>query len=149
MGTPKPVKKSIGTDRHWTNKGILNTGCIISARLICLSYNWFVHGLRTPSEEIAFTVWPKIKSQSQIYRYGRCIFYLPHWPNISDFFDFSLHWVSVVRGSIHLMSRVLCKYQEVLNLKFGLKSGRGKQDYIDYRTTVHEARPDIENSRQI
>ena len=47
------------------------------------------------------------------------------------------------------MSRLLCKYEEVLNFKFGLKSGRGKQDYIDYRTTAHEARPDIENSRQI
>ena len=31
------------------------------------------HGLRTPGEEIAFTAWPKIKSQSQIHRYDRRI----------------------------------------------------------------------------
>ena len=33
-----------------------------------------------------------------IDRYNRGIFCLPHWPNISDFFDLCLHWVSVVRG---------------------------------------------------
>ena len=55
------------------------------------------HGLRTPGEEIAFTAWPKIKSQSQIFRYGQSIFCLPHRPKISDFFDLCLHWVSVVR----------------------------------------------------
>ena len=31
------------------------------------------HGLQTPGEEIAFTAWPKIKSQSKIYRYGQSI----------------------------------------------------------------------------
>ena len=31
------------------------------------------HGLRTPGEEIAFTARPKIKSQSQIFRYGLSI----------------------------------------------------------------------------
>ena len=56
------------------------------------------HGLRTPGEEIAFTARPKIKSQSQIFRYGRSIFCLPHWPNFSDIFDLCLHWVSVVRA---------------------------------------------------
>ena len=56
------------------------------------------HGLRTLGEEIAFTARPKIKSQSQIFRYGRSIFCLPHWPNFSDIFDLCLHWVSVVRG---------------------------------------------------
>ena len=55
------------------------------------------HGLRTPSEEITFTARPKIKSQSQIYRYGRSKFCLPHRPKISD--ELCLHWVSVVRGS--------------------------------------------------
>ena len=29
------------------------------------------HGLRTPGGEIIFIARPKIKSQSQIYRYGR------------------------------------------------------------------------------
>ena len=54
--------------------------------------------LRTPREEIAFCVWPKIQSQSQIARYGRSIFCLRHPPNFSDTFDLCLHWVSVVRG---------------------------------------------------
>ena len=56
------------------------------------------HGLRTPGEEIAFTARPKIKSQSQIFSYSQSIFCLPHQPKISDFFDLSLHLVSVVRG---------------------------------------------------
>jgi hypothetical protein len=57
----------------------------------------FGHGLRTPREEIAFTARPKIQSQSQIFKYGRSIFCLPHRPNFSDIFDLCLHWVSVVR----------------------------------------------------
>ena len=56
------------------------------------------HGLRTPREEIAFTARPKIQSQSQIFRYGRSIFCLPHQPNFSHIVDLCLHWVSVVRG---------------------------------------------------
>ena len=56
------------------------------------------HGLWTPGEEIAFSARPKTKSQSQIFRYGRSIFCLPHRPRISDFFDLYLHSVSVVRG---------------------------------------------------
>ena len=57
----------------------------------------FLHGLRTPREEISFTARPKIQSQSQIFRYGGSIFCLPHWPKFSDIFDLCLHWVSVVR----------------------------------------------------
>ena len=57
------------------------------------------HGLRTPSEEIVFTARPKINSHSQIFRYGRSIFGLPHRPKFSNFFDLCLHWVSVVRVS--------------------------------------------------
>ena len=60
-----------------------------------------VHGLRTPREEIAYTERPKIHSHSQIFRYGRSIFCLPHRPNFSDIFDLCLHWVSVVRGFHH------------------------------------------------
>ena len=56
------------------------------------------HGLRTPGQKIAFTERPKIHSHSQIFRYGRSIFCLPHRPKFSDFFDLCLHWVSVVRG---------------------------------------------------
>ena len=62
-----------------------------------LIYYYVSHGLRTPGEEIAFTARPKINSHSQILRYGRNIFCLPHRPKFSDFFDLCLHWVSVVR----------------------------------------------------
>ena len=62
-----------------------------------LQGNKLRHGLRTPREEIAFTARPKIQSQSQIFRYGRSIFRLPHWPNFSEIFDLCLHRVSVVR----------------------------------------------------
>ena len=55
-----------------------------------------VHGLRTPGEEMVITAWPKINSQSQIFRYGQSIFCLPHQPKFLDFFDLCLHWVSVV-----------------------------------------------------
>ena len=54
------------------------------------------HGLRTPREEIAFTERPKIHSHSQIFRYSRSRFCLPHRPNFSDIFDLCLHLVSVV-----------------------------------------------------
>ena len=59
------------------------------------------HGLRTPGEEITFTVQPKIKSQSQIYSHGQSIICLPHGPKFSGFFDLCLHWVSVVRETNH------------------------------------------------
>ena len=42
---------------------------------------------------------PKIQSQSQIFRYGRSIFCLPHRPKFPDFFDLCLHWVSIVRDT--------------------------------------------------
>ena len=45
----------------------------------------YIHGLRTPGEEISFTAWPKIKSQ--IFRYSQSIFCLPHWPIISNLLD--------------------------------------------------------------
>ena len=51
---------------------------------------------RTPREEIAFSARQKIHSHSQIFRYGRCIFCLPHRPNFSDIFDLCLHWVSTL-----------------------------------------------------
>ena len=61
-------------------------------------HNLCKHGLWTPREEIAFTAWPKIQSQSQVFRYGQSIFCLPHRPNFQISFDLCLHWVSVVRG---------------------------------------------------
>ena len=60
------------------------------------------HGLQTPGEEITFTAPLKINSHCQIFRYGQSIFCLPHQPKFSDFFDLCLHWLSVVRGNIHM-----------------------------------------------
>ena len=62
-------------------------------------YRFFLsstHGLRTPGEEIAFTARPKIHSNSQIFRYSRSIFCLPHRPKFSGFFDLCLHWVYLI-----------------------------------------------------
>ena len=82
----------------------------------CLLY--VVHGLRTPSEEIAFTARPKIKSQSQIYRYSRSIFCLPHRPKISDFFKLCLRWVSVVRVVDHTIRHNQTQWHKVNYLDF-------------------------------
>ena len=78
-------------------------GCVLMVSRrprVVLAASWLHlgHGLRTPREEIAFTARPKIQSQSEIFRYGRSIFCLPHRPNFSDIFDLCLHWVSVVCG---------------------------------------------------
>ena len=43
------------------------------------------HGLWTPGEEIPFTARQKIKSQSQIFTYGRSIFCLSNRPKIFRF----------------------------------------------------------------
>ena len=59
------------------------------------------HRLWTPIEEIASTARPKIQSQSQIFRYGRSIFCLPHRPNFFNIFDLCLHGVSVVRATYY------------------------------------------------
>ena len=56
-----------------------------------------MHGLRTPGEEMVFTARSKINPHSQIFRYSRSIFCMPHRTKISDFFYSCLHWVSVVR----------------------------------------------------
>ena len=76
--------------------------CIFCSAKYGISYRSYIpsHRLRTPREEIAFTARPKIHSHSQIFRYCRSIFCLPHRPNFSDIFDLCLHWVSVVRGGI-------------------------------------------------
>ena len=44
------------------------------------------HGLRKPGEEIAFIAQPKIYSRSQILRYCRSIFCLPHRPKFQKYF---------------------------------------------------------------
>ena len=81
-----------------------------------LHFSGWTHGLRTPREEIAFTARPKIQFQSQIFRYGRIIFCLPHWPKFSDFFDLYLHWVSLVRG--HASTSPLKKVKIVISLNY-------------------------------
>ena len=79
---------------------------------IWMMYMHFTQGLRLPSVEIVFPTRPKIKPQSQIFRYGRSISYLPHRPKFSDFFDLCLHWESVVRGFTHTRSELLCTIHE-------------------------------------
>ena len=69
--------------------------------ITALTLNGFIHGLRMPREKIVFTARPKIRSHSQIFRYGRSIFCLPHRPNFSDIFDLCLHWVSLVPEPRH------------------------------------------------
>ena len=61
-------------------------------------FSGFPHRLQMPWDEVVFTKWRKIHSHSQIFRYGRSIFCLPHWPKLSYFFDLCLHFTSVVRG---------------------------------------------------
>ena len=88
---PTPVKagKSI---THLDNNKQVQVSCLLLFLVL-------THGLRTPSEEIAFTVQSKINSHFQIFRYGQSIFCLPHRPKFSNVFDLCLHWVSVVRVS--------------------------------------------------
>ena len=80
-------------------------------------FDHYIHGLRRPRDKIAFTAWPKIQSQSQIFRYCRSIICLPHRPNV---FDLCLHWVSVVRDYIYT-TRVrirLARYQQIGSFVF-------------------------------
>ena len=93
--------------------------------------NGQIHELRTPREEIAFTAWPKIQSKSQIFKYSRSIFCVPHRPNFSDIFDLCLHWVSVVRESwdisftfqaYTLPNTLNCICVSLLNFLFEVKS---------------------------
>ena len=79
--------------------------------------NILKHRVRTPSKEIAFTA--RSKMHSQIFRYDRSIFCLPHRPKFSDFFDLCLHWVSVVR---------VFKVQ-LLDLKYQLFGLRGQNNF--------------------
>ena len=90
------------------------------------------HGLRTPREAIAFTARPKIRSHSQIFRYGGSIFSLPHRPNFSDIFDLCCHWVSVVRvyklskTSATMVSKVKILILKTNTYKRHEKFGAGK-----------------------
>ena len=76
-----------------------------------LHYDFHMHGLRTPREEMTFTARPKIKSQSQILGTAEAYFCLPHRPNFSDFFYLCRHWVSVVR--VHMYSSDLTEILEI------------------------------------
>ena len=69
---------------------------------------------------IAFTARLKIKSQSQIFKYGRSIFCMPHRPQISDFFESCLTPARTLFIS-GLKSRVM--KLPFLSLKIMVKSG--------------------------
>ena len=89
-------------------------GVVFNSSRLEFSKNQFhthgtIHGLRTPGKENAFIAGPKIHSHSQIFRYGRSIFFQPHWPKFSDFFNSCLHWVSVVRGTINIYREKLMR----------------------------------------
>ena len=85
------------------------------------------HKLQTPSEEIAFTAQPKIKSQSQILSYSQSMFCLPHRPKISNFFDLCLHctgcpysmvWRACLKYSAAPLNSVLCGISHAKKLVF-------------------------------
>ena len=69
-----------------------------------------VHGLRTPGEEMVITAWPKINSQSQIFRYGQSIFCLPHQPKFLYFFDLCLQL------GVRSLWSCVCPYHSVLRV---------------------------------
>ena len=81
------------------------------------------HGLRTPRDKIAFTARPKIQSQSQIFRYGRSIFFLPHRPNFSDIFDlclrpqFVLQLIIQRRGFVVILLKCPLPIQHIQKIK--------------------------------
>ena len=80
-------KKDVKDGLHLDMKRKQNQCRVI--QMICKSLMYFlhfIHGLRTPREEITFTARPKIHSHSQIFRYGGSIFCLPHRPNFTDIF---------------------------------------------------------------
>ena len=97
---PTIIYCSLSTQR--IGRGYVTSSYTIAeSSIFCQKNDHLTHGLRTPDKEIAFTAHPQIKSQSQIFRYGLSIFRLPHRPKISDLFDLSLHWVSVVHDLTH------------------------------------------------
>ena len=60
----------------------------------------------------------RITPQTPIFSYDQSTFYCPVWPNISDLFDLSLYWASVVRGD-YILYYILCPNvrQPALQLK--------------------------------
>ena len=98
------------------------------------------HGLWTPREKIAFTARPKIQSQSQIFRYGRSIFCLPHRPNFSDIFDLCLHWVFVVREPSNMMHDERTNRSEICTSEDVINGNEG-------RTTIAEGPLEPEGQR--
>ena len=73
-----------------------------------LSKSWVENRNRNPERSESKDSKGKVDSYdgcNSIFRYDRSIFCLPHWPNFSDIFDLCIHWVSVVRGSVHCESQ--------------------------------------------
>ena len=63
------------------NEGGSSKSLLAEFQLQSMNGLCIVHGLGMPSEEIAFTAQPKIKSQSQIFRYGEAYFVCYIGPN--------------------------------------------------------------------
>ena len=92
----------------------------------------------------------KSNPQSQIFRYGRSIFCLPHRPKISYFFDLCFHWVSVVRVPANASAaKATCSFTTEVKLLWfitlyfwGVKLG-----YIMLEIECIDARVDLVISR--
>ena len=113
---------------HWFFESVQSFSNLAVTKIHKASHR-FLHGLRTPGEEIAFTARPKIQSQSQIFRYGGSIFCLPHRPNFSDIFDLCLHWVSVVRGLWLIFFLFLWVFWCPLNVQWGNQNSHKFRKY--------------------
>ena len=63
---------------HLQRESIVNADIIETSKRLLLQDDGAAHGLRTSGEEIALTAWPRIQSQSQIFRYSQSFFCLKH-----------------------------------------------------------------------
>ena len=63
-----------------------------------------------------FTAWPKIQSQSQIFRHSQRIFCLPHRTKFSDIFGLCLYCVSIVRGACDYLQLIYSKFVALTQL---------------------------------
>ena len=125
-------KKPKGTKLKYIRTSVSNRPIVSVISLYYHRVQGSSHGPRTPGEEIAFTTRLKIHSHYHIFRYGRIIFCLPHWPKFSDFFDLCLHWVSVVLGSSHtvLLSQKGCVFGK------SVEKGTNKGTHLYYETAA-------------
>ena len=52
--------------------------------------------------EMAYKTWPRITPQSQMFNVAEAYLSATFNPDISNFFDLCLHWMSLVRGLSYL-----------------------------------------------